>query len=501
MELDFEMKKVRCLRAVADRVVSQEETGEAIVPDSCPDVARTAGCFGTVVLRSKDCREGSVVLSGGIHAFALIVPEDGSQVRAVPVYLPFTQRVDVPGATGGSRVVYTPRLRALDARLINSRKVLVRADLSARVEVYEPEELTVSAPVDCPPEVQLHRVTMPVTLTDQMTEKSFQLSEDLELPGGVPACEALLKWSCALRVAEQRVVGERVVFRGSAEVRVLCRAPEGTLFRHEFSVPFSQFADLDREGGEEAPRVVLVCTGAELTPDGQEPTRRFLLTLDLLAQCVTQTRTELEFVDDLYATHGEAKLQTELIGGTGMLDVQQMHESVCASVPGECREVLDATVLFAWPEVRREGEQVRVDAGANVTLLTLDENGQLQCASAQVQAQCATTLAQHCDATADCAPGGEVYCVPGGEGAEARFGVDITITSAASCQALMVTGAELHENADEPERPSVIVRAVEDGQTLWSIAKACRTSVSAVQSANALDDDPPEGTLLLIPRA
>ncbi len=502
MELEFEKIEAACLRAVCDRVVSQEETGEAIVPDSCPDVARTAGCFGTVVLRSKECRDGSVLLSGGVHAYALIVPEDGSQTRAVSAYLPFTQRVDAPGATSGARVVYTPRLRALDARLLNSRKVLIRADISARVEVYEADSLAACAPPEeLPACVQLHRVAMPVTLTEQVAEKAFELGEELELPGGVPACEALLKWDCGLTLTESRTIGARVVFKGAAAVRLLGCAPDGTLFRYEFSVPFSQYADLDRESGEEPPRVELLLTGAELAPDGQEPARRFLLTLNLLAQCVTQTRRELTIVDDAYATRGTLEVKTAEFSGTGQLDCEHLHETARVTLPGACREVLDVSVLLGWPDVAHEGETVRVRIPATVTALCLDEAGAPVCLTAQTVSESTSVLAEGCDAAAEAAFSGDAFAVPGGEGAEARFGVDVTLTSRAASACPMLTGAELSGEERADERPSVIVRAAAAGETLWSIAKACRTSVDAVRAASGVGDDLVPGTLLLIPRA
>lgn len=502
MELEFENRQAGGLRAVFDRVVAQEETGEAIVPDQCPDARSTAGCFGTVVLRSKECRDGSVLLSGGVYAYALCVPEDGSQTRAVSAYLPFTQRVDAPEATSASRVIYTPRLRALDARLVNSRKVLIRADVSARVEVYEPDCTEVyEPPEDLPACVQLHRVTLPVTRTEQSAEKAFELGEELELPGGVPACAALLKWDCGLSLTESRTIGARVVFKGAANVRLLCSAPDGALFRYEFSLPFSQYADLDRESGEEAPRVELLLTGAQLVPDGQEPARRFLLTLNLLAQCVTQTREELSLVDDAYTTRGELTVQTAELAASGQLDCEHFHQAVRVSIPGACREVLDVTVLLGWPETAHEDEAVSVRVPATVRVLCLDETGAPVCRTAPAEAVCGSVLAPGCEADAAAALTGDAFAVPGGEGCEARFGVDITLTSRAQTVCSMVTGAELTEREDEPERPSVIVRPAHCGETLWSVAKACRAELDAVRAANDVGDEIAPGTLLLIPRA
>ncbi len=499
MELAFEPREQECLRLILDRVVSQEETAEAIVPDSCPDIVRTVGCYGMPMLRSKECRDGAVILSGSVRAHALIEPEDESYPRALEVYLPFTQRIEMPELTADSRVLCELRLRSLDARLFNSSKVLVRAEISSHVEVFAAQELTTWALTDCPPELEVHRVTLPITVPEQTGEKPFVVGEELELPAGQPAAASVLKWDAATTLTEQKMIGTRAVFKGSVAVRMLYRAEDESVCRYEFAVPFSQFLELDRESGEDDLRVVLLCTGAQLEPDGQEPARRFLLELNLLAQCITQPRRELELIDDLYATHGAASARTEPFAGTGVLDLQHMRQTAHGMVECECSEVIDTAALLGWPETQRDGENVTVRIPAQVTVLYRDPERRLQTKTARIEAECGTVLADGCTARAQAQLSGDVFSSPSGTGAEARFTVDVAVESAAQQRCEMVTGGEINEQEDT-RRPSVVIRAVEDGQTLWSIAKACRSRVAAVCAANGLDDEPAAGTLLLIPR-
>ena len=51
------------------------------------------------------------------------------------------------------------------------------------------------------------------------------------------------------------------------------------------------------------------------------------------------------------------------------------------------------------------------------------------------------------------------------------------------------------------ERPSIVLRQMAAGETLWDIAKAYQTTVNEIQQANDMEDQPTEpGVLLLIPR-
>ena len=129
MELMFESKSADFLREVIFDTISQEETAETIVPDSYPDVEQVLDTFASTVLRGKDYRNGSVSISGGIHAGVIYNPEDQSAPRALHFYIPFTVKLEHEAITEATRICVDCRVRSVDARIMNSRKVMIRVNL------------------------------------------------------------------------------------------------------------------------------------------------------------------------------------------------------------------------------------------------------------------------------------------------------------------------------------------------------------------------------------
>ena len=136
MELAFEKNAVDHLQKLVCQVASQEETAETVVPDSLPDVGRIVGCWGVPVIRSKEWRQNGMGASGGISAWVLYVPEEGGPARQVSVYLPFTVKWEFPPTEQEGQMRVSCRLRSIDARMVNSRKILVRASLACQGEAY-----------------------------------------------------------------------------------------------------------------------------------------------------------------------------------------------------------------------------------------------------------------------------------------------------------------------------------------------------------------------------
>ena len=101
-----------------------------------------------------------------------------------------------------------------------------------------------------------------------------------------------------------------------------------------------------------------------------------------------------------------------------------------------------------------------------------------------------------------CQQMGDLFVTPAAGGLEARFSLDFAyqIFSKKSISSL----SELYpvEAAEEEgERPSLILRMLEQGEALWDVAKAYGTTINDIISVNELSDESAAaGKLLLIPR-
>ena len=89
MDLKFEKRSIPYLNAVAWDVQRQEQTQEIRLPENMPDAGQVLGCWGQPVLRSKEWRSGGMWASGGVMAWVLYAPEEGSQPRWVDCWIPF----------------------------------------------------------------------------------------------------------------------------------------------------------------------------------------------------------------------------------------------------------------------------------------------------------------------------------------------------------------------------------------------------------------------------
>ena len=163
MELVFQEKQLDYLGRVLDQTVTQELTAEVIVPDSCADADRVVDAFGTLLVRAEECTAGSASVSGEVQAGILFVTEDGRLERLETV-IPFSARRGWEGEQSDCRLQCVCRLCSVDARLVHSRKLLVRVGVSCTLTVYAAFTRTLHDFPEPAPTLQLRRKRLPLRL-------------------------------------------------------------------------------------------------------------------------------------------------------------------------------------------------------------------------------------------------------------------------------------------------------------------------------------------------
>lgn len=500
MELVFQDRKLEYLSRILCETVTQEQTADLIIPDSLMDVDRVVDAFGTLLVRSEECSGGSASVAGFVQAGVLFVSEQG-QVQQVQTQIPFSARRDFPAEEESCTLQCRCTLRSVDARPLNSRKLLVRVCVACTFCVYAGKQRTCYDIPEPAENLQLKRTELPLKMPMGLGEKSFVLNEELELPNGKAAVARVLKCLYRTQLQEQRVVGSKAVFKGNLIVHVLYESEDESLLTHDWTVPFSQYAELEKELDDCDLTTMLTLISAETEPDSSVDCRRLLTSVNLLAQCLACGTQKVCVIEDAYCTDAELTPQFEQWEMYGQLDRQIFRETAIAETEQPAGNIVDVWMYPEEASMQRAGEKLQIDLPLGCNVLYYDTEGALRCRALRPVVHMETELSENggCDLTDIIQE--EIFCAAGNGGIALRIPVNVAVESYAEHRMKTVCGGEiaaLPENGEK--KPSVILRRTDSGEELWEIAKSWRTSVQAIADANALKDSVvPENTLLLIP--
>ncbi|MBQ8768764.1 MAG: DUF3794 domain-containing protein [Oscillospiraceae bacterium] len=497
MELTFSKTACQCLRKAVSKIQTQEQTQEVRLTDSMPDIGRVLGSWGQVLIRSKEWRGSAMAVSGGVMAWVLYAPEDGSAPVSMESWIPFQMHWEFPQTERDCIMNIVPLLRSVDGRSTSARKLMIRANVSVLGQAYEPIEPESWMPENVPEDLQLLKASYPMELPKEAGEKQFQVDEELTLPDTYPEVQKLLRYALQPKILEQKVMAGRLVFRGKGDLKMLYADPDGAIHSWECEVPFSQYAELDRDyGPNSAATIMPMLTNLELMPDEQ---RRLQLKCGLCGQYVVYDREMVEIAEDAYSPQRQVKTQMQELKMPLRLDrkTESMRTQQQLTAPAE--RVVDVCWLADHPQHRQNADTAVLAVPGQFQVLYYDNAGMLQSGTARGEElwQIPSDPMNKVEAYV------QLSGYPVADVNEQGIALTAQWEAAAdvfSEQGLpMLTQITLGEKCEkDPNRPSLILRKAGE-QRLWDIARECGSTVDAIMLANNLEDQPEADRILLIP--
>ena len=493
LQLQFEKQAITCLRRVKHETQNQEQTQELRISDGMPDIGSIIGAWGQVILRGKEWQSDMVSVSGGTKVWIQYVPEEGGEIQCVESWLPFQMRWDIPQTQHDGVIQAQCYLRSVDARSTSARKLMVRTNVAVVVCALQEREQELYSPGNLPEDIQQRSEMYPVELPVEAGEKALALEETLVLPSAAPPVEQLLRYHLQPQITEIKMVADKVVFRGNANLHIHYKTAEGGIHSWDLELPFTQYSELQKEYTDDARVQMFPCVTA-LEIDREED--RYQVKTGIVCQYRINQRHMVETVTDTYSPHRETTPEYQQLQLPGILETrtETIHPQISVSL--DAMRLADVQFL-PEPFMTSPGEEGKLYGRFQV--LYYDMEGQLRTAI-QPWEQMYTQDAGS-DVTFDSMiyPSGKTQWTLMSGSVQLSTDMQLVTESIGGSPIDMVIGIEAGElRGSDPNRPSLILRRTENTD-LWNLAKKAGSTEVAIREANGLQSDPEPDRMLLIP--
>jgi len=470
---------------------------EVVVPDTMPDIGTILDTESVLLIRSKQTEAGSITLSATVNASVLYAPEDGSPPRCLQMTLPVESRMDAPGADSDCRTVAQLRIRSIDARAANPRKIALRADVACTAAAYRKEDFEIpSSAMDKDKTVQTLTKTAHLLLTADVREKTFVISDEYAPPSGCTV-EGILSQRVTLIQEDAKFVSGKLVFRGRVRVFLLFAGSEpGQLCPAVYETEFSQIMEADC-GGEAMADVSLAMTGVYFDlPNGRLGNGKVAAELHLVAQAVCMEETEAPYIADTYSNSAilTTTLKTQNLLSTCSPVIARQTVMGFLELPGEGTEAL----FFRTTVGNINDGADNVSAVIGVRAIYRRRDGSLGASSTRLNAEFSPDLPKNATLHSRCLLAPEVFASQASGGLDVRVPAELYAMAVTGEEITCVDSVSVDEEASRQEKkiPSLTLVHAKAGTDLWSLAKQYHSTVEAIRAVN----DGREEGLLLIPK-
>ncbi len=495
-----------CLKPIYDNVICKEETLELVVPDVSADIGKILDVRGQFLLASQKVKTDEIHISGSVEVTVIYAAEDSGKVQYVMANIPFNVTAPVAGADDNSKLVSRWELCDLDARTLNPRKLLLRADTAAHIVVYAPDKFVLwdnlseseKAPAYILKKEAAH------TLVVGVREKSFVVSDEYRVPADKGQNVKMLSASTEICVQDVKEVGNKIVIKAlSNTTAVFLNESDGSLFDSLFSTQFSQIIEVDTYGDSIMNSVNIQLRDAEFTMiSGRDNSPAYSASLQMVAQAVSKDNRLAVYIADAYSNEFMVKTETADTKLMKCLPKDSLMLNMrCKMKPNEnLADILYVCVSEVCTEA--EGNEIRVSV--NIGGVGRCENGELEAIGLKLNTEEKVELMrnQRLNIASVCCEKPMIIGAP--QNAEISVAVNINYCIKEFSEISAVCCLDICEDCPirYDDRPSLVVLCSDRESDLWCLAKKYGSTVEMIENANKFYDDfTPRCRPLLIPRA
>lgn len=492
-----------------------------IVPDTMNDIAQVILDSGEIQIEPVKTQSEKVVVRGKLD-FHVLYRNDEGGLQTLGGLIPFEETINVPGLEEKDYVGVTWQLEDLDAGIINSRKLSIKAivTLEVKVESLFDTEAAVSLGNSIEdgsgtPQIETQTRNIDVAAIALQRKDTYRLKEEVTLSGSKPAIDRILWTEMRLNNVMTRPLDGKIHLEGALMVFVIYEGEgENSMVQWvEESLPFS--GEVEMQGAVEemipAISVRLIHKGIEEKPDYDGEMRELDVDAVIELDIRLYEEQELQVLSDLYATNreltveaGEACFDTILTRNTGKC---KLSEKVTMDGGQRILQICHSSGSVKLDEVEARDDVLVMDGALEVKILYLTDDD-----SRPVQSS-TEMIPFHYEAEVPGIQADSVWYLENGveQLTAVMLGSDTVEVKAVIlldmlvlqpiCQPVIqrVETAPLDMKKLQ-QMPGIVGYIVQEGDSLWEIAKRFHTTVDNIIATNGLTSETihPGDSLILV---
>jgi len=487
-------------------VISTET--DVIVPDSKPDAEKILQTDADAVLNGFEVQNGRVLVYGTVK-FNILYSSPENELKNVATEATFTDVLEVSGAEPGLPADVSLKLKKHECRILNGRKLSVKADIEVCAEVFKGEELdAVSQIEDAPVEAKTKSVCC--IRKNAPDVQTFLVKEQAEIAGDLPSAFEILRAEAKISNKNLKVISNKIIVKADIDVSVLYaeEVSHSPCFL-TVSLPFTEILEIDGicEEWLLLHDMNVLYTKCEVSEDGNGEMRILELETAIESRSSTAVPFKCEVLSDCYGVGVKAETVTgsaKLLKQTGEIRLQTgLKTQLRADETEKIAQVYNVCAKTLTEGIERGEKELYVKGKAFVKLMYITENESVGCLEAEVPfREILRNIPTECDEAEIIANvNGLSYTLNGENSVEVRGNLELSGILTQNETETFVTAVSLSEKENAEKTSSITVYFVQNGESLWDIAKRYETSVDLICEANGIKQtDSVSGKKLIVPK-
>ena len=478
--------------------------GDSIIPDIKPDILNAISTSGTVCIYKKEINEGKVRLDGCIDTYVMYLADDeNNSIRGVNVNLDFTQVIDVPNAMPEMNLDTEVKLKNIECKVINGRKIGIKAFLEINIKVTTNEDIDIINNVNLKGIQMLNKNLNINSLIGRGSTKVY--AKDTLVIDNIDNLAEIMKADLHISNKDVKISYNKILAKADLNVRLLYLTDDNRMNTVESVIPVMGFIDMPDVTEENVCNTKYEIKNVVIKPNNAED-HSVYVEVEIEIYCEVYRNQEINIIQDLYSptmnimfTQKQIKImqRKENVQSTcNIREKQTIPElagnkiyDVTTNVDITKQTVLNDRILYEGEVTLNyifnssngvDTKEIVVPFNFNVDFPGVNQNSNIE-----------TNIEM----------GAQDFVITSDDSIDVKIDIIFNVTMAKSADINIIDDIKEEENRSACTC-SLVIYYVKDGDTLWKIAKKFGSTVEEIARINGIEnvDKLNVGQQLFIPR-
>ena len=474
--------------------------GDVIIPDIKPDILSTINTNGTVCIYKKEVLDGKIRIDGGVQVYIMYLADDeNSNVRGINTVIDFTKVIDMENVNSNMNMESNISLNNIECKILNGRKVNLKATLDVELNVYSNENIEFIKDVENKDnkenkdDIQVLNTSATIdSLLGSGSTKAY--AKDTMTIDNNDNLAEIMKVNLNLTNKEIKTSYNKILAKSDMQVNIVYLTDDNRVNELKWQIPVMGFIDMQDISDDNVCNVNYEIKNVLLKPNSTEE-HSIYIEVELEISCNVYEKKELNIIQDLYSPSENLQINQK--------NITVMQDKKCISNKCEVKEKMRVPELQnskicnteVVPKIIKQNiynDKIMYDGEMQVQFMFVSgstnridlkiENipftASLECPGVSANSNVNTRIEVNTQ---------EFTIMPDGS-VEANVELNVNADVSKMMEVKVIDNVDVSEDNGE-NIYSIVVYFVKPGDTLWNIAKRFRSTITAIASVNGIEDE------------
>ncbi len=488
-------KETLCINQIigqkTDAAIIEEDF---VVPDIKPDILNTISTSGTVCTYKKEIMDGKIKIEGSINAYVIyIADDDESQIRSMNTSLDFSQTLDFKDLKVGMTVQSNIGIKSIECRVLNGRKINVRAILDIDLKAYSNEELEFMKEIQDIPDIQLLQENFTInSLLGIGNTKVY--AKDTVVIDNIDELAEIMKVNVEIQNQETKISYNKILIKAEQAIKIMYLTTDNRVCTKKAIIPIMGFIDMQDVTDESICNVKYEIKNILIKPNSIEEHSIYVEIENEVTAAVYQNK-ELNIIQDLYSPSTNLTYKQKIIKTMSqkntIKDICPIRESQAIPEIGSSKiydvdikpYITNQTIISDRISYKGEIElkfiygmenSIKLEAKTIIVPFEYNVNTPGITNNSKIDTQLEIGM--------------QDFVIMPDQNIDIKIDVQFIVDTFKNEEISVIQEINTNENR-ENERYSVIIYFIKPGDTLWKIAKRFRSTVEAISTLNGIENE------------